>query len=61
MLLEQAYVHDPAKTVTQALAEAANKAGAAIKLTGYARMQLGEGIDKGGDDFAGDVAKMAGN
>ena len=59
-LLEQAYVHDGSKTVTQALAEAANKAGAAIKLTAYARLQLGEGIEKGGDDFAGDVAKMAG-
>lgn len=57
-LLEQAYVHDAAKTVTQAVADAANKAGAAIKLVGYIRMQLGEGIDKGGDDFAAEVAKL---
>jgi elongation factor Ts len=59
-LLEQAYVHDGTKTVTQALAEAANKAGGAIKLTGYVRMQLGEGIDKGNGDFAAEVAKMSG-
>jgi len=61
-LLEQAYVHDGAKTVTQAIAEAGNKAGAPVKLTGYIRMQLGEGIEKGGgDDFAAEVAKLSGN
>ncbi len=59
-LLEQIYVHDAAKTVTQAIAEAGNKAGAAVKLTGYIRMQLGEGIDKKDDDFAAEVAKAAG-
>ena len=59
-LLEQAYIHDGAKTVTQAIAEAAAKAGAAIKLAGYVRMQLGEGIDKKNGDFAAEVAKAAG-
>jgi elongation factor Ts len=59
-LLEQAYVHDGAKTVTQAIAEAAKAAGAEVKLTGYLRMQLGEGIDKKEDDFAAEVAKMSG-
>jgi elongation factor Ts len=60
-LLEQPYVHDGAKTVTQAIAEAGTKAGAPVALKGFVRMQLGEGIDKGGDDFAGEVAKLAGN
>ena len=59
-LLEQAYVHDGTKSVTQVLAEAGNKAGAPIKLTGYVRMQLGEGIEKVVDDFAAEVAKAAG-
>jgi elongation factor Ts len=59
-LLEQAYVHDGSKTVTQVLAEIATKAGSAVKLTGFMRMQLGEGIEKGADDFADEVAKMAG-
>ncbi len=59
-LMEQAYVHDGAKTVTQALAEAAKAAGADVKLTGFARMQLGEGIEKKEDDFAAEVAKAAG-
>jgi hypothetical protein len=56
-LLEQAYVHDGSKTVTQALAEVAKAAGAEVKLTGFARMQLGEGIEKKEDDFAAEVAK----
>ena len=59
-LLEQAYVHDGAKTVTQAIAEAGKAAGADVRLTGYIRMQLGEGIDKKEDDFAAEVAKMSG-
>jgi len=60
-LLEQAYVHDGAKTVAQAVAEAGTKAGGAVTLTAYVRMQLGEGIEKTADDFAAEVAKMSGN
>jgi elongation factor Ts len=59
-LLEQAYVHDGAKTVAQAVAEAAKAAGADVKLVGFVRMQLGEGIEKKEDDFAAEVAKMSG-
>jgi elongation factor Ts len=58
-LLDQAYVHDQTKTVTQAIAEAQTKAGAPIKLVNYVRMQLGEGIDKKDDDFAGEVARLS--
>jgi elongation factor Ts len=60
-LLDQSWVHDATKTVTQAIAEAGTKAGGGpIKVTGFVRMQLGEGIDKGdGDDFAAEVAKAA--
>ncbi len=60
-LLEQPYVHDGAKSVTQAALDAAAKAGSAIKITGFVRMQLGEGIEKAEDDFAAEVAKMSGN
>ena len=60
-LLEQPYVHDSSKTVAMAVAEAGNKSGAGLVLKAFVRMQLGEGIDKGGDDFAAEVAKMAGN
>ena len=59
-LLEQAYVHDGTKSVTQVIGEVGNKAGAPIKLMGYVRMQLGEGIEKAVDDFAAEVKKAAG-
>ena len=44
---------------TEAIAEAAKAAGADVKLTGFVRMQLGEGIEKKEDDFAAEVAKMS--
>ena len=45
-LLDQAYVHDPAKTVAQAIKEAEKTVGAPIAVTGFVRYALGEGIDK---------------
>ena len=59
-LLEQAYVHDPAKSVAQALKEAEGKVGGAIKITGFVRYGLGEGIEKQETDFAAEVAAAAG-
>ena len=58
-LMEQAYVHDGSKTVSQAVAEAGAKAGGSVVVTGYVRMQLGEGIEKTTDDFAAEVAKLS--
>src|SRR5215469_12456132 len=55
-LLDQAYVHEPNKSVTQAVKEAEGAAGAPIKIGGYVRFALGEGIEKPDSDFAGDVA-----
>jgi elongation factor Ts len=59
-LLDQAYVHDGAKSVSQVLAEVAKGAGAPVRIADYVRMQLGEGIEKKEDDFAAEVAKAAG-
>ena len=59
-LLEQAYVHDPAKSVAQALKEAEGKVGGPIKITGFVRYGLGEGIEKQETDFAAEVAAAAG-
>jgi elongation factor Ts len=56
-LLDQAYIHDPAKTVAQALKEAEGKIGGPITCTGFRRYALGEGIDKKTEDFAAEVAK----
>jgi elongation factor Ts len=59
-LLDQPYIHDPSKSVAQALKEADAKAGAPIKITGYVRYALGEGIDRQDTDFAAEVAAAAG-
>jgi elongation factor Ts len=45
-LLDQEYIHDPAKSVTQAVKEAEGKVGAPIKIGGFVRYALGEGIEK---------------
>src|SRR5262249_12973841 len=45
-LLEQPYVHDDKKTVAQALKEAEGKAGGPIKVTGFVRFAVGEGVEK---------------
>jgi elongation factor Ts len=54
VLLEQVWVHDGESRVKVVV----QKAGA--KLTGFARFQLGEGIDKQSGDFAAEVAAAAG-
>jgi elongation factor Ts len=59
-LLEQVYVHDDKKSVAQALKESEGKVGAPIKVTGYVRFALGEGVEKHDSDFAAEVAAAAG-
>ena len=59
VLLSQAFVHDPETTVSKALAEAEKEAGAPIKITGFYRFALGEGIDRPDSDFAAEVAAAA--
>jgi elongation factor Ts len=56
-LLEQAYIHDNAKSVAQAVKDAEGTLGGAVKLTGFIRYALGEGIEKKEEDFAAEVAK----
>jgi len=59
-LLEQTYIHDPSKTVAQALKEAESKVGGPVKITGFVRYALGEGIEKQESDFAAEVAAASG-
>jgi elongation factor Ts len=59
-LLEQAFIHDNAKSVAQAVKEAEGKIGGAVKITGFVRYALGEGIDKQESDFAAEVAAASG-
>ena len=61
VLLSQAFVIDPDVTVEKALKAAEGDVGAPIKVAGFVRFALGEGIDKGdADDFAAEVAAMSG-
>jgi len=59
VLLAQAFVHDPDLTVAKALAAAEKAAGAPIKITGFYRFALGEGIERPDTDFAAEVAAAA--
>lgn len=59
VLLEQVYVVDGETRISQVVENASKVLGAPVKLTGFVRYQLGEGIEKAQDDFAAEVAKMA--
>ena len=52
VLLAQAFVHDPDTTVAKAVAAAEKAAGAPIKITGFYRFALGEGVDRTSDELA---------
>ena len=60
VLEEQAYIMDPDKKVKQVIADAAKELGADIKLAGYVRFKLGEGLQKKEEDFAAEVAAQLG-
>ena len=59
-LIDQPFIHDPAKTIAQVVSEAAKAAGAPVVLKGFVRYALGEGIEKQESDFAAEVAAAAG-
>jgi len=59
VLLSQAFVMNPDVTVEKAVKDAEGVAGAPIQVVGFARFQLGEGIEKAETDFAAEVAAAA--
>ena len=59
VLMSQTFVIDGENSVEQALKNAEADAGAPIALKGFARFQLGDGIEKEEDDFAAEVAAMS--
>jgi len=59
-LLEQPFIFDDKKSVAQALKEAEGKVGAPIKIAGFVRFKLGEGVEKQESDFAAEVAAASG-
>ena len=60
VLVEQPWILDPDKKVKAVLDAVAKETGAPVKVTGFVRFALGEGIDKGGSDFAAEVAATLG-
>jgi elongation factor Ts len=60
VLTEQTWVIDGETKVAKAIDAAAKDIGAPVKVAGFARFQLGEGIEKKQDDFAAEVAAQAG-
>jgi len=56
VLLSQAFVMNPDHTVEAAAREAEKEIGAPVKIAGYVRFALGEGIEKEEADFAAEVA-----
>ena len=59
VLLEQTFVIDGESKISAVLEKAAKDIGASVKLTGFIRYELGEGVEKKADDFASEVSKMA--
>ncbi|MEG3640926.1 translation elongation factor Ts [Magnetococcus sp. PR-3] len=57
-MLEQPFVMDPDMKVSKIVDAAAKELGNAVKVTGFSRFQLGEGIEKKEEDFAAEVAKQ---
>jgi elongation factor Ts len=61
VLLDQIFVVDGESRVSKVIEEAGKKIGAPIKVAGFVRYALGEGIQKAQTDFAAEVAAAVGH
>lgn len=61
VLLEQVYIIDGESKVSKIVAEAAKTIGSPVKISGFLRFALGEGIEKAQTDFAAEVAATVGH
>jgi elongation factor Ts len=60
VLEHQAFVMNPDVRVGQLIKDSEKAAGAPIKLKGFVRFNLGEGVEKAKSDFADEVAQLTG-
>jgi len=60
VLLKQSYVREPEITVEGLVERTAKSLGSPIKVVGFVRLALGEGVEKEASDFAAEVASMTG-
>ena len=56
VLMTQVFVMDGERSIAKVIEDEAVALGADVKMTGYVRMGLGEGIEKKEEDFAAEVA-----
>lgn len=59
VLLEQVFVIDGKTKISDVVANASKEIGAPVKVTGFVRFALGEGVEKAENDFAAEVAAAA--
>ena len=60
-LLKQKFVVNPDLSVEKALQEAEASVGAPVSVAAFARIEVGEGVEKEDEDFAAEVAKTLGS
>ncbi len=60
VLVEQTYVIDTELTVGKVIEAAGQDIGSSVEVAGFVRFALGEGVEREEDDFAGEVAALAG-
>src|SRR5258708_26389470 len=58
VLLDQPFVKDPARTVSELVADKVVKTGEKIKIRRFSRYKMGEGLQKREDDFGSEVAAL---
>ncbi len=61
VLLSQTFVIDGETQIAKVMEKASKDFGAPVEIAGFVRFQVGEGIEKGNDDFADEVSKLAGH
>ncbi len=59
VLMEQEFVKDPSKTVSQLVNETIQKTGEKVSIRRFVRYEMGEGLEKRNDDFAAEVNAQA--
>jgi elongation factor Ts len=60
VFLKQTFVMDGETRIEDVVSRAAKELGKPVEVTGFVRMALGEGLEKKQDDFASEVAAVAG-
>ncbi len=58
VLLEQTYVIDGESRVAKVLEDAARELGGPVRISGFVRFEIGEGVEKEEKDFAAEVAEQ---